>query len=74
VVCHYYYTNRTHIFEQTINSEQYVHDILGPFLAVLWMKKRHCYFMQDGATAHTINYSVDVLNEVFEDKLIRYRL
>jgi inhibitor of nuclear factor kappa-B kinase subunit alpha len=43
---------------------------LGPFLIALWKKKRHGYFMQDGATAHTATYSINVLNEVFEDRLI----
>jgi hypothetical protein len=30
--------------------------------------------MQDGATAHTADYSINVLNEVFEDRLISRRL
>jgi hypothetical protein len=30
--------------------------------------------MQDGATAHTATYSINVLNEVFEDRLISRRL
>jgi hypothetical protein len=30
------------------------------------------YFMQDGATAHTS--FINVLNEVFEDRLAHYRL
>jgi hypothetical protein len=37
------------------------------------MKKRH-YFIQDGATARTVRYSVIILNEVFEDTLISRRL
>jgi hypothetical protein len=28
------------------------------------------YFMQDGATAHTATYSINVLNEVFENRPI----
>jgi hypothetical protein len=28
------------------------------------------YFVQDGATAHTATYSINVLNEVFENRLI----
>jgi hypothetical protein len=42
----------------------------GPFSGVLRKKKRHGYFMQDGATAHTATYSINVLNEVFESRLI----
>jgi inhibitor of nuclear factor kappa-B kinase subunit alpha len=47
---------------------------LGPFLRALWKKKRHGYFMQDGATAHTATYSINILNKVFEDRLISRRL
>jgi hypothetical protein len=43
---------------------------LGPFLRALQKKKRHGYFMQDGALAHTATYSIYVLNEVSEDRLI----
>jgi hypothetical protein len=37
---------------------------LGPFLGAVWKKKRHGYFMQDGATAYIANYSINVSNEV----------
>jgi inhibitor of nuclear factor kappa-B kinase subunit alpha len=47
---------------------------LGPFSGALWKKKKHGYFMQDSATAHTATYSIDVLSEVFEDRLISRRL
>jgi inhibitor of nuclear factor kappa-B kinase subunit alpha len=30
--------------------------------------------MQDGATAHTATYSINALNEVFENRLISHRL
>jgi inhibitor of nuclear factor kappa-B kinase subunit alpha len=43
---------------------------LGPFSGALWKKKIHGYFMQDGATAHTATYSINVSNKVFEDRLI----
>jgi hypothetical protein len=46
----------------------------GRFLRALWKKKGHDYFMQDGATGHTANCSVDVLNGVFEDGLVSRRL
>jgi hypothetical protein len=42
----------------------------GPFSGALRKKKRHCYFIQDGATAHTATYSINVLNEAFENRLI----
>jgi hypothetical protein len=37
-------------------------------------EKTYGYFMQDGATAHTANYSINVLNEEFEDQLINLKL
>jgi hypothetical protein len=42
----------------------------GPFSGALQKKKIHGYFMQDGAIAHTAIYSINVLDEVFEDRLI----
>jgi hypothetical protein len=33
-------------------------------------EKTYDYFMQDGATANTVTYSINVLNEVFENRLI----
>jgi hypothetical protein len=42
----------------------------GPFSGALRKKKRYGYFMQDGATAHTATYTINVLNEVFENRLI----
>jgi inhibitor of nuclear factor kappa-B kinase subunit alpha len=47
---------------------------LGPFSGALRKKKRQGYFMQDGATSHTAMYSINVLNKVFEDRLISCRL
>jgi hypothetical protein len=44
---------------------------LGPFFdSITLEEKTYGYFMQDGATAHTATYSINVLNEVFEDRLI----
>jgi hypothetical protein len=48
--------------------------ILDPFLTALRKKKRHSYFMQAGATAPTATYSINVLNEVFEDRLVSHGL
>jgi hypothetical protein len=58
-------------FENTIHSERYVSDILRPFFgSITEEKKTYGYFMQYGATAHTGTYSINVLNEVFENRLI----
>jgi hypothetical protein len=60
--------------ENTIQSGMSV-TLLGLFfLTALRKKKRHGYFMQDGATAHTVTYSINILNKVFEDRLISCRL
>jgi hypothetical protein len=62
-------------FEQTIDSEQYVSDILRPFFENITEKERtQGCFMQDGATAHTVNDSINVFNEVFADRPISCRL
>jgi hypothetical protein len=39
-----------------------------------WKKKSRTVFMQDGATAHTDNYSSTDLNEVFQDRRMGRRL
>jgi hypothetical protein len=58
-------------FENIINSERYVTDILRPFFeSIKDEEKTYDCFIQDGATAHTADYSINVLNEVFEDRLI----
>jgi hypothetical protein len=58
-------------FENTINSERYVTDILRPFFdSITEEENTYGYFRQDGATAHTATYSINVLNEVFEDRLV----
>jgi hypothetical protein len=38
------------------------------------MSVTDAYFMQDGATAHTATYSLNALNEVFEDRQMSHRL
>jgi inhibitor of nuclear factor kappa-B kinase subunit alpha len=44
---------------------------LGPFLdSITEEEKTYGYFMQDGATAHTATYCINVLNEVFANRLI----
>jgi hypothetical protein len=39
-----------------------------------YRRKIDGYFMQDGAIAHTTNYAIDALNEVFTGRLINHRL
>jgi hypothetical protein len=44
---------------------------LGPsFWSITEEEKTYGYFMQDGATAHTAIYSINVLNKVFENRMI----
>jgi hypothetical protein len=58
-------------FENTNNSERCVTDILRPFFdSITEEEKTYGYFMQYGATTHTATYSINVLKEVFEDRLI----
>jgi hypothetical protein len=58
-------------FENTINSERYASDIRGPFFgSIAEEEKTYGHFTQAGAAAHTATYSINVLNKVFEDRLI----
>jgi hypothetical protein len=46
---------------------------LGPFFeSITEEENTYGYFMQDGATTHTATYSINVLNEVFEDRPISH--
>jgi hypothetical protein len=56
--------------KQTNNSEWYVTDIFGPFLRVLWKKKRHMTILckMVGSTTNTANYSINVSFELDEDR------
>lgn len=59
--------NRTHISEQPIDSEQYTSGILQNFFDnIMEDELMYSYFMQECDTAHTANYSVNVL---LEDRL-----
>jgi hypothetical protein len=56
-------------FEDTVNSDSYVSDILEPFFQELTEEEiRHDCFQQDGATAHTARNSVQRLRDVFDDE------
>jgi hypothetical protein len=66
-------------FEQAVNSEQYVNDFFLPLLRALrkgkmMKKKRHGYVMLGGVATYAVNCSINVLKEVFEDRLISRRL
>ena len=58
-------------FENTINSQRYISDILQPFFQHLTAyEKQNGWFQQDGATAHTARASMQALQEVFDDRII----
>jgi hypothetical protein len=57
---------------RAIDSGWYVNDSLWPFLSA--SGKKTCGFLQDGATAHTANYSISVPNKMFDNRLISHRL
>jgi hypothetical protein len=52
----------------------YACDILRSPIVIIWEEEKEVYFMQNGTTAHTANYSIHVLNKAFEDRLISRRL
>jgi len=58
-------------FNNTVNSERYINDILHPFFEQLTdNEKQNGTFQQDNATAHTAYASLAALEEVFEDRVI----
>jgi hypothetical protein len=55
-------------FEDTVNSDRYVSDILEPFFQdVTEEETRHGYFQQDSTTAHMACSSMQRLRGVFDD-------
>jgi hypothetical protein len=53
-------------FYDTMNSEGYMNNILEPVFQILTEeKKQYAYFQQDKATAHTSQYSMEDLREIF---------
>jgi hypothetical protein len=54
-----------HVFKETIKSYGYVWLILTQFFRELEKKKMYSYFMQDNATAHKANCSMNAPREVF---------
>ena len=53
-------------FEQTVNSNRYIVNILNPFLEQLTdEEKSFGYFQQDGATAHTARVTIERVHAVF---------
>lgn len=58
-----------------IQSGTYVTDVLRSFCEnIMEEGSRYAYFMQDGATEYTANDSINILNQVFEGRLMSYRL
>jgi len=58
-------------FQDTVNSERYIANILRPFFDQLTdYEKQNGTFQQDNATAHTAHASMAAIREVFEDRII----
>jgi len=58
------------VFRQTVSSSCCVWFILTHFFRELTEEEKiHSYFMQNGATAHTVNFSLAALEEVFSKQL-----
>jgi hypothetical protein len=58
-------------FHETVNSDQYINDILNPFFSQLTAEERqYGYFQQDNATAHTVNAAMVAIRDLFEDRTI----
>lgn len=58
-------------FQETINSERYMENILRPFFDQLTERERaFATFQQDSATAHTAKITLQKIQEVFQDRVI----
>ena len=58
-------------FEETINGQRYRDVIIRPFLEYLCdIECTKAYFQQDSATAHTADLSLQLIREIFEDRVI----
>jgi hypothetical protein len=57
-------------FEDAVNSDRYVSDILEPFFQEITEETRYGYFQQDSATVHTARNSMQRLQDVFDDEQI----
>jgi hypothetical protein len=58
-------------FNETVNPDRDVNNILRPFLAELTEEEKlYCYFQQDCATAHTDHVSLEALGKVHDGRII----
>ena len=58
-------------FDDTVNSQRYINNILNPFFNQLTdYEKENGTFQQDNATAHTARASLAAIQNVFEDRVI----
>jgi ribonucleotide reductase beta subunit family protein with ferritin-like domain len=57
-------------FEETVNNKSY-YSMLHVFIGLLEKDEiTYSWFQQDGATAHTANNSMKLLNEIFGERVI----
>ena len=55
------------VFEETVNSKHYC-SVLHCFIGLLEKDEiTYSWFQQDGATVHTANNSMKLLNEIFRE-------
>jgi hypothetical protein len=58
------------LFEETMNSKRYS-SMLQDFIVLLVEDEiTYSCFQQDGAIAHTANKSMNLLNEIFEERVV----
>ena len=60
-------------FNNTVNSQVYVTELLQPFLAQLTEEEReYAFFQHVGATAHTSRFSMSYVHEAFGEERTVY--
>lgn len=60
-------------FESTVDGSVY-RELIQQFVALLEVNERYSWFQQDGATCHTSNETMDMLEAFFGDRLISKNL
>jgi hypothetical protein len=60
-------------FSETVTAEKY-QDIMMQFISLLNEEERFCWLKQDGATSHTVNSTIKLLKQFFDDRIISKKL
>jgi hypothetical protein len=55
-------------FSETVTAEKY-QGIIMQFISLLNEEERFCWLQQDGATLHTANSTMEMIKQLFDDRI-----